>query len=50
MDDALDITEADDTFDDDCTCDENCDHEYHVVDGEAEFPCDPMCPVHGGRG
>ena len=41
MDDALGLTEADDTLDDDCTCSPDCDHEYQEIDGEWGPPCDP---------
>jgi uncharacterized Zn finger protein len=48
MDNALDLTLADDTFDDDCTCPQDCEHELAVIDGEWKLPCDRACPVHGG--
>ncbi len=43
-----DLTEADDTLDDDCTCPERCEHERPSRDG-GEVACDPACPVHAWR-
>jgi hypothetical protein len=49
MSDGEGIAEADDTLDDDCTCEEGCFHE-EVADREGNVSrCDAACPVHGGR-
>ena len=40
------VTEADDTLDDDCTCADACDHEFHLSDNVWEPSCDPSCLVH----
>ena len=45
--DAEGLTEADDTLDDDCTCPENCDHEYHLFERVWKTECDEDCPIHG---
>ena len=46
MDDAEYLTEADDTLEDDCTCPQECDHEYHLIDKVWKTLCDPACPMH----
>jgi len=47
MDNEESLTEADDTLDDDCTCEEECDHQYHLSENVWTSSCSPSCSVHG---